>query len=56
MRHTCLTEIIRDSNIAFAIRPVVDQRRLTHAETRDALIALEVPRAAEIATLVTRKP
>ncbi len=53
MRHTRLGEIIRDANIACAIRPVVLQRHLTIAETRDALIALHVPRAAEIASLVT---
>ena len=53
MRHSLLKQIIRDSDIAFVIQPVVRQRHLTHAETRDALIALQVPRAAEIASLVT---
>ena len=53
MRHTLLKEIIRDCDIASAIRPVVRQRHLTRAETREALIALQVPRAAEIASLVT---
>jgi hypothetical protein len=53
MRHTLLAEIIRDTDIACAIRPVVLQRQLSRAETRDALIALHVPRAAEIASMVT---
>lgn len=53
MRQTRLTEIIRDADIACAIRPVVVQRHLTRAETCDALAALHVPRAAEIAALVT---
>ena len=53
MRHTVLKEIIRDSDIARAIQPVVLHHHLTRAETCEALIALHVPRAAEIASLVT---
>ena len=53
MRHIRLVEIIRDTDIVCAIRPVVLQRQLSQAETRDALLALHVPRAAEIASLVT---
>jgi hypothetical protein len=53
MRHTRLTEIIRDTDIACAIQSVVHQRQLSRTETRDALITLHVPRAAEIASLVT---
>ncbi len=53
MRHTLLAEIIRDTEIVCAIRPVVLQRQLSRAETHEALIALHVPRAAEIAGLVT---
>ena len=53
MRHTRLAEIIRDTDIVCAIRPVVLQRHLTRTQTTEALIALQVPRAAEIATLVT---
>ena len=53
MRQTALAEIIRDTDIVSAIRPVVVQRHLTLAETRDALITLHVPRAAQIAALVT---
>ena len=55
MRQTALAEIIRDTDIVSAIRPVILQRHLTLAETRDALIALHVPRAAEIASLVTTR-
>ena len=53
MRSTHFNEILRDTDIAFAIRPVVQKRQLSFAETRDTLLALNVPRASEIATLVT---
>jgi hypothetical protein len=52
MSHSRLAEVIRDADIACAIRPVVLERQLTRAETCDALIALHVPRAAQIASLV----
>jgi hypothetical protein len=53
MRSTHFSQILRDTDIAFAIRPVVEKRNLSFAETRDVLLALQVPRAAHIATLVT---
>lgn len=53
MHRTHLNEILRDSAIANAIRPTIERRKLTFAETRDALITLEIPRAAFIAGLVT---
>lgn len=46
--------MIRDNDIAFAIRPLIEKAHLTFAETRDAVISLHVPRAAEIASLVTK--
>ena len=54
MHHTTVREIIRDTDIACAIRPLIHERHMTHAETRDALIALHVPRAAEIANLIIK--
>ena len=55
MHRTHLKQLIRDTDIAFAIRPVIDHGNLTFVETRDALISLDVPRAAEIAGLVTSR-
>lgn len=55
MHRTHLKQLIRDTDIAFAIRPVIDHGQLTAAETRDALISLHVPRAAEIANLITSR-
>ena len=55
MRSTHFREILRDSDILFAIRPVVEKRNLSFVETRDVLLALQVPRATEIATLVTTR-
>ena len=54
MHHTTLREIIRDTDIACAIRPTVRDRHMTHAETRDALVSLHIPRAAEIASLIIK--
>ena len=54
MHHTTVREIIRDIDIACAISAIVHERQMTHAETRDALIALHVPRAAEVASLVVK--
>ena len=53
MHRTHLNEILGDAAIAHAIRPAIERRKPTFAETRDALITLEVPRAAIIAALVT---
>ena len=52
MHRTHLNEILRDTAVAYAIRPTIERRKLTFAETRDALIALNVPRPAMIAALV----
>jgi hypothetical protein len=53
MHRTRLYKILSDAAIAHAIRPAIERSKLTFAETRDALITLEVPRAAIIAALVT---
>lgn len=52
MHRTHLNEILRDTAVAYAIRPTIERRKLTFAETRDALIALNIPRPATIAALV----
>jgi hypothetical protein len=53
MRSTHFREILRESEVAYAIRPVIAKHALTFAQTRDALVELKVPHASEIATLVT---
>ena len=55
MHRTHLNEILRDAAVAHAIRPAIERGKLTFAETRDALIALHVPRPAMIAAVVTSK-
>ena len=52
MHRTHLKEILRDAAVAHAIRPTIERRGLSFAETRDALVALKVPRAATIAAIV----
>lgn len=52
MHRTHLKEILRDADIAHAIRPTIERHKLTFAETKDALIALHVPRPATIAAIV----
>ena len=52
MHRTHLIEVLRDADIAHAIRPTIERGGLTFAKTRDALIALKVPRPAMIAAVV----
>jgi hypothetical protein len=52
MHRTHLNEVLRDAAIANAIRPTIERGGLNFVETRDALIALKVPRAARIAAVV----
>ena len=52
MHRTHLYQILRDAEIAHAIRPTIERGKLTFAETKDALIALHVPRPARIAAVV----
>jgi hypothetical protein len=42
-------QIMRDAEIANAIFPVVRRDHLTQADTKTALLELDVPRAANIA-------
>jgi len=55
MHRTQINEILRDAAIAHAIRPTIERGGLTFAETRDALITLNVPRPATIAAIVCPK-
>jgi hypothetical protein len=52
MHRIHLNEILRDAAVASAIRPTIERHKFTFAETRDALIALNVPRPAMIAAVV----
>jgi hypothetical protein len=52
MHRTHLNDVLRDAAIAHAIRPTIERGGLTFAKTRDALIALKVPRPAMIAAIV----
>jgi len=52
MHRTHLNEVLRDAAIADAIRPTIERGGLTFAKTRDALISLNIPRAAMIAAIV----
>jgi hypothetical protein len=44
-------QIVRDAEIANAISPVVHTHRLTEAATEKALLALRIPRAANVARI-----
>jgi hypothetical protein len=52
MHRTHLKDVLRDAAIAHAIRPAVERAGFTFAQTRDALVALNVPRPALIAAIV----
>ena len=44
-------EVVRDAEIANAIRPIVRQHQLSSEATEKALVDLHVPRAANIAAI-----
>jgi hypothetical protein len=46
-------EIMRDAEVAYAIHPIVRKYRLTTEDTTKALIACGVPRAANVAQIIT---
>ena len=46
-----LREILRDAEIANAIFPIICAHRLTEEETRNALLALHLPRAGDVAAM-----
>ena len=55
MHRNHLKEVLRDAAVAHAIRPTIERRGLTFAETRDALVSLNVPRPAIVAAIVCPK-
>jgi hypothetical protein len=55
MHRTHLTQVLRDAAVADAIRSTIKRGGLTFAQTRDALIALNIPRLAMIAAIVCPK-
>jgi len=55
MHRTHLTEVLRDAAIAHAIGPTIERAGFNFAQTRDALIALNVPRSALIAAVLCPK-
>jgi len=55
MHRNHLKEVLRDAAVAHAIGPTLERRGLNFSETRDALIALHVPRPAIIAAIVCPK-
>ena len=54
--HNDLREMLRDAEVAYAIRPVVDAHHLTFSDTAAALTTLNVPRAQGVAMLATSVP
>jgi len=44
-------QILRDSEIAVCISPIVQKHHLSEEETKNALVELHVPRAATIARI-----
>ena len=49
-----LNEILRDADVANAIFPVVRGHRMSEEQTEEALIELDVPRAANVAGITLR--
>ena len=54
MHHRQLYEIKRDAEAAHAISSVVLRHHLTEAQTQQALIDLNIPRAANVAKITHR--
>ena len=53
MHYRYFRELLRDTDIAYAIQPIIRKAGLSFAATRDALVSLDVPRAEGIAKIVT---
>lgn len=51
MHLTKLGEILRDADIANAISSIVRSHRMTEEQTKNALLELHVPRAANVAEI-----
>ena len=54
MHHRQFCEIIRDADVAYAIASAVLRHHLTEAQTQQALIDLNIPRAAKVAEITHR--
>lgn len=54
MRQQQLREIIRDADVAHAIRPIVRKHDLTIAATAELLAKLAVPRARGVAEIAAQ--
>jgi hypothetical protein len=51
MHQIKLRQILRDADVANAISPVVRQHRMSEKQIEQALIELDVPRAANVAQI-----
>jgi hypothetical protein len=51
MHRTELRQILRDAEVAYAISPIVRRHHLTREDTKKALLALHLPRAAKVAQI-----
>jgi hypothetical protein len=51
MHRTELRQILRDAEVAYAISPIVRRRHLTQEDTEKSLLALHLPRAANVARI-----
>jgi hypothetical protein len=51
MHRTEFRQILRDAEVAYAISPLVRRHHLTEEDTEKALLALHLPRAANVARI-----
>jgi hypothetical protein len=54
MHRTELRQILRDAEVAYAISPIVRRHHLTQEDTEKSLLALHLPRAANVAGITHR--
>jgi hypothetical protein len=53
MHHTQFKRILRDAEVALCISPIVQKHRLSEEATKNALVELHVPRAANVARITS---
>jgi hypothetical protein len=51
MHRTEFRQILRDAEVAYAISPILRRHHLTEEDTEKALLALHLPRAANVARI-----
>jgi hypothetical protein len=51
MHRTQLRQILRDAEVAYAISPILRRHQLTQEDAEKALLALHLPRAANVARI-----